>query len=374
MELHLTDDRQALVEGTRRFLDAEMPLHAVRTLAEHGDDFSEKYWQQGGQLGWTAMLAPEALGGGSLTDTPIADLALLAEEFGSHVAPGPLASCNAVIDALVRIGSPPQQQSIVDITGGTSIAVCAHAEPGAGWDGLPIDTRAQRSGSDYRISGVKHYVEAVSRAQHFLVTALTTGGTSQFIVHHDAPGLSVHPLESLDPSRRFGTVVFDSVSVPKESLVGIEGGAAESIARQLNLMIALQCAETVGAMGRVFDMTISWVQERYAFGRPIGSYQALKHRLADHKLWLEVAYASSVALSHAVATHDIEASALASAAKAQISESSLTLIQDSIQMFGGIGVTWEHDLHLYLRRATTNFALLGTPSQHRERLCALLEV
>ena len=156
--------------------------------------------------------------------------------------------------------------------------------------------------------------------------------------------------------------------------MGLEGDALNDIEHQLQLSLALQCAETVGAMSRVFDLTMSWVNDRYAFGRSIGSYQAIKHRLASHRLWLEVALAASGGVSLAVASQGSDAAALASAAKSQISDSSLDLVQDAIQLHGGIGLTWEHDLHLYLRRVTVNRALLGTPPQHRERLCTLLGV
>jgi alkylation response protein AidB-like acyl-CoA dehydrogenase len=135
--------------------------------------------------------------------------------------------------------------------------------------------------------------------------------------------------------------------------------------------VLVQSAETVGVMYHAFDMTMDWVNQRVAFGRVIGSYQALKHRLADHKLWLEASAGLVDGLAAALATDDPDTSRIASITKAHVGDTAVTIVQDAVQMHGGIGVTWEHDLHLYLRRATANRALYGSPIQHRERLCAL---
>jgi alkylation response protein AidB-like acyl-CoA dehydrogenase len=168
-------------------------------------------------------------------------------------------------------------------------------------------------------------------------------------------------------------VQLNGAQVPAAARVG-ETTADDAVDSQLCAAIAIQSAETVGLMSHVFDITIDWVGQRIAFGRPIGSYQALKHRLAEHRLWLEAAAGLVEGLTVALDSDDLEASQLASVTKAHVGAAAISLIQDAIQMHGGIGVTWEHDLHLYLRRATANHALYGTPAEHRERLCRLAGV
>jgi alkylation response protein AidB-like acyl-CoA dehydrogenase len=174
--------------------------------------------------------------------------------------------------------------------------------------------------------------------------------------------------------RRFGTTTFDRVTLPTSAVVGEIGGAAAQVERQLQLALVLQCAEIVGLLDRVFEFTLEYMHDRYAFGRPIASYQALKHRIADMLLWLESAKGTTDAAIAAVDERADDASRLASVAKSYVAEKAMTIIQECNQFHGGISQTWEHDLHLYLRRATVDRALYGTPEQHRERLCVLLGI
>ena len=204
-----------------------------------------------------------------------------------------------------------------------------------------------------------------------LVTARTEAGLAQFLVPRDTEGVTVRPLPQYDLGRLFADVEFAGVRLPADALLGEPGGADASIEYQYLLALSLQAAETAGLTERIFDLTVEYVQTRYAFGRPLASYQALKHRIADHKLWLEAALGVSTALAQALANGDADCGRLASAAKAHIGDQSLTIISDCAQLFGGIAMTFEHDLHLYLRRATANKFLYGSPAQHRERLCRL---
>jgi alkylation response protein AidB-like acyl-CoA dehydrogenase len=372
MDLQLSEEQVALVETTRKFLDRTMPSSEVHAMAADQRPLPRDYWEQAADLGWTSMLVPERLGGGSLSGKPVADLALAAEEIGAHAAPGPLGAVNAAVTGLARSGTPEQQEILPSVAMGSTILVWAHAESGASWDGQPVAVVADQHGDQYVLNGTKVGVECALDADYFVLPAGTAAGPTQFLVPADAPGLSRHPQHSLDPTRRFGRLELASVSLPASAIVGTDGGAAEDLSDELLVLLALQCADTVGATARAFELTMEWVRDRYAFGRPIGSYQALKHRLADHKLWLEVSLAASASLTAAVADKNPDAGRLASAAKAMVAETSVTIIQDCIQLFGGIGVTWDHDAHLFLRRATTNFGLAGTASQHRERLCALV--
>ena len=153
-------------------------------------------------------------------------------------------------------------------------------------------------------------------------------------------------------------------------MVGEVGGAADAVERQLEIALALQCAETAGAADRVFEFTVEYAQDRFAFGRPIASFQALKHRIADMLQWLEFSKAVSDGAARAIDRGDADAARLASVAKAYVGDRCLDVIDDCVQLNGGIGVTWEHDIHLYSRRAAVNRAVYGSPEQHKERVAA----
>jgi alkylation response protein AidB-like acyl-CoA dehydrogenase len=224
------------------------------------------------------------------------------------------------------------------------------------------------------LNGVKDRVDSGDQADYLLVVALTAEGLTQFLVPVTAPGVTVSRDQSLDLVRRFTRVRFEDVRVAAASVVGIPGEAAAAVARQLQVAVVLQCAEVAGAAGRVLEFTIQWAFDRYSFGRPLASYQALKHRFADMKLWLEASYATAAAAARAVQADGPEAAELASVAKAYIGERATDLVQDCVQLHGGIGVTWEHDIHLYLRRVTVDRVLWGTPSEHRRLIAGFLNV
>jgi alkylation response protein AidB-like acyl-CoA dehydrogenase len=179
-------------------------------------------------------------------------------------------------------------------------------------------------------------------------------------------------MDSLDLVRRFASVQLDAVRVPSDAVVGAVGSADAAVERQLQLAIVLQCAETVGAIDRVVAFTLEYVGDRYSFGRPLASYQALKHRVADMKMWLEACHGIATYAARAVQTAADDAGELASAAKSYIGDHATEIVQECVQLHGGIGITWEHDLHLYLRRVSVNRNLHGTPADHRERIAAIL--
>lgn len=370
MELELTEDQEFFQQTTRKFLAAECPLPTVRSLEAEPAGFAADYWKQGAALGWTSMLASEAHGGGSLSDHGLLDLVLVAEEMGRLVSPGPLVPCNVVAGTLSESGSAAQQAALLPgIVAGDLLVAWAHAEPGMG---LGIRLEAAASGDTLVLSGVKSPVEAGAQAQHLLVTAMAADGPVQVLVPADAPGVTITPLGGLDLVRRFAHVSFDGVEVPRSDVVGTPGGTPGDIERQLQVALVLQCAETVGAVDRVFEMTLEYVGDRYSFGRPLSSYQALKHRFADMKMWLEACHGTATAAARGVAERADNAGELVSVAKAYIGARATEIIQDCVQMHGGIGVTWEHDIHLYLRRATVNRNIYGTPIEHRERIATIL--
>jgi alkylation response protein AidB-like acyl-CoA dehydrogenase len=371
MRWELTADQEFFRETTARFLDDQVPVATLRALRDDPVGAPADYWRQGAELGWTSPLVGEELGGGSVSGDGLVDLSLIAYEFGRHAAPGPLTTTNVVAAALAAAGEA-HADTVAALISGESVASWAFGEPAPN-DRLGVVTVDVRvDGRDVVVSGVKRPVEAAADADVFLVTGRTGDGLTQVVVPANAPGVSVTPLTTVDLTRRAGTVSFDAVRLPARAVVGEVGGAADAVERQIQIAAVLCAAETTGAMQRAFDMTVEWAFERYSFGRPLASYQALKHRFADMKMWLEVSHAASDAAADAVGAGAADAAARSSAAKAYTGENGAELAHDCVQLHGGIGVTFEHDLHLYLRRITLNRALYGTPADHRQRLASIL--
>lgn len=364
MELELSEEQAFFAETTRRFLAAESPLTAHRALEHDPLGYDPAVWARGAELGWTSLLVPEEHGGGCFSEHGLADLVLVAEEMGRVVAPGPLVPVNVVAAAVAAHGSDEQRRQVLPgLLDGTRVAA---------WCG-PALVPASADTASFRLHGTLPLVEAAAQATHLLVGFTSSAGVGQALVPTDAPGVEVTPLDGLDLVRRFASVRFDDVAVSIADLVGPLGAPTEAaIERQLQLACVLQCAETVGAMDAVFALTVEYLGDRFSFGRPLSSYQALKHRVADQKMWLEASHGIATAAARAVAAGSPDAPDLVSAAKRWIGPRSTELVQDCVQLHGGIGVTWEHDLHLYLRRVTVNRATYGTPEQHAERIAARL--
>jgi alkylation response protein AidB-like acyl-CoA dehydrogenase len=374
VNLELTDDQEFFRETTRRFIESESPISTVRTLAESEHGFDRGWWHQAAELGWTAMFAAERVGGGSLSGRPLSDAVIIAEEIGRMVTPGPFLPVNVVSAALSRADNGAHDDVLGGLLSGEVVAAWAFAEQGNRWDASGVGATAEIDADAVVLSGKKRFVEAAACADEFLVVGRTGDGLTQVLVPARTPGVVVTPARSLDLTKRFGDVSLHQVRLPLTSVVGDVGAAAADVEHQLELALAIQTAETVGGLDRVFGSTLEYMGDRFAFGRPIASYQALKHRVADLLLALETAKGCVDAAVRAFDDAADSAAVEASVTKAYVGDVSMHLLQECMQFLGGISVTWEHDIHLYLRRATVNRAVLGTPEQHRERICALLNI
>ncbi len=368
----LSDDQEFFRETARRVIEAEVPISVVREWHDHPDGYPQSWWQAAAELGWTSLMVPESLGGGSISGRPIVDLTIVADEMGRGVTPGPFMPTNVVADTLGRSGSPDQQALLEGVVAGEVVLGWAFCEPGGDWTADSVSAAAVPSNGGYALTGTKVAVEAGAQAHHLLVTARTQDGLAQFLVSADAPGLTITPQESLDLGRRFAEVRLVGVPVDPEAMVGTPGAATEAdVERQRQVMTVLQCADNAGSAAKVLEFTVQYAFDRYSFGRPLASYQALKHRFADMKLWSEASQAAVDGAADALADGADEAR-MVSVAKSYVGDHSVELMQDCVQMHGGIGVTYEHDLHLYLRRATVNRGLFGTPGDHRVCLSEMM--
>lgn len=366
MLLRREPDQEFLRDTTARYLADRCSPSALRALRNDPAGYDAEIWRAGLELGWTALLVAEDHGGGSVSGRGLEDLSLIAHEFGAAAAPGPFHPAALVTGALSDVGG---HDALLDAAM-VGDALVSHAfTEAAGHNPLAgFTTRVAPTGSGVVVTGEKRPVEASTTATHFLVTGATGDGVSQVLVPADAPGVTVEPLQAVDLTRRFGRVRFDDVRLGRDAVLGELGGAEDAVARQLAVAQAVAVAESVGAMQTAFDMTIEWSFDRYSFGRPLASYQALKHRFADMATWLESSHAiADRAIADLQADRPI-AHRTASAAKAFVDHYGSELIHGCVQLHGGIGVTFEHDLHLSLRRHTVNRALYGTAADHRRRL------
>jgi alkylation response protein AidB-like acyl-CoA dehydrogenase len=371
--LELTDEQAMLREATQRFLERESPSSVVRALYETRDGFDRAWWRRAADLGWTSFFVPESHGGGSLSGRPVADATMVAEEIGRAVAPGPFLPVNVVAAALSWAGASAATGAVLrDLATGDAIATWALAEPGDRWDVHDLTTTARLVGDEVRLTGDKSYVEAAAAADHFLVTAVGETGLTQVLVPARAPGVTVTSGRSVDMTRRFGRVRLDDVRLPRDLALAGPAGAAHLVQRQLHLAMALQCAEMIGVAERTLETTLEYGRDRIAFGRPIVSFQALKHRIADMAVWLEGMKAVTAALVDAVDLDADDAHSLACAAKAYVGQHCVDIVDDCVQITGGLGVTWEHDIHLFNRRAVVDRAIFGTPERHRSHVASAL--
>lgn len=359
---NVTADQQLLQETTRRYLDAESTPTRLRDLAGTKAGFEAAYWKQGAQLGWTSLVVPEEAGGGSVSGNGAQDLSLIAYEFGTHAAPGPLIPVNVVAAAIGRWGTDDQRRVIVP--------PLLAGEATAAW--VRGDLTAEPDGSGFVLHGGAAPVEAGCEAEYFLVTANRGSQTLQFVATRDTPGLSISPLKGLDMTRRFARVDLEAVRLPAGDLLEIADGD-QAVAWLDDLAVVVQLAEMVGCMQWAFDTTLEWAFHRFSFGRPLASYQEIKHRFADMKMWLEASYAITATAARAVDEESADRRELVSAGKVYVGRNGPELMQDCVQLHGGIGVTFDHDLHMFLRRVTTNIPTYGSPTDHAIRIGGMLQ-
>jgi len=355
-----SDDQRALREVCRELLGTHSTSAQIRSVADSKTGHDSDLWKLTADLGWNALALPEDLGG---LGGAACDLAVVAEEFGRANQPSLLVQTLAVGWVLGRHASDePSVRPLLDgIAAGDVIASWASGEPG-GDDLVALD----ESRGSARVTGVREYVPDAQAATHVAVCVESAGGPRLAVVLLTGDGVSVTPMQTMDITRRYSRIHFDGTAVP----IGLvlPAGAAEDL---LQLGTVLQCAESSGVASRLLDMTVTYVEQRTQFGKPIGSFQAIKHRIADMLVEVEGCRVATREAAEALDSGSGVREAV-SVAKSWVGRGTSFVATHALQIHGGIGFSWEHDLHLYLRRAKVNELVLGSPSWHEDRLAGLL--
>ncbi len=375
MDFGLSDDQELLRDSARDFLSRECPPSVVRQTAESPAGVSEALDRKIAGMGWTGMLVPESHGGLGLGTL---EMAVLLGEFGRAAVPGAFFSSSVLAtSALAHAGNRDQKQEwLGELAAGRSTVTLALLEESDRLDPAGIRARATRLGSRYRLSGRKLFVPYAQSADLLLTACRTSGtdtaaGVTLFLVDRGAPGITIRPLEMMDRTRRVYEVELRNVNVERDQVLGRVGGAWPILAGVLDLAAVGLAADALGGSERVLEMAVAYTKSREQFGRPIGSFQAMKHMAAEMVADVEPARSLLWYAAHAQDALPREASRAASMAKASLCEIYARSSNRAVQMHGGIGFTWEHDLHFWFKRAKWNELAFGDPSFHRERVASL---
>ncbi len=380
MALILSEEQELLKNSAREFVKANFPVDQVRQLRDGNGDgdsalrYSRELWQQMAELGWAGIIFPEEYGGLGLG---YAELGVVLEELGRSLAAQPFLSTVLLAgNALLLGGSEDQkQQWLPQICSGKATLALAFQETGR-FSPWQVETRAQVSDDGFCLNGEKRFVLDGYGADQLLVLARTSGspgdkeGLSLFLLAPDTPGLSVTPLSLLD-SRNAALISFDNVQLGSAQLVGELGQAAVILEPVFDGASAGLNAELLGTLSEAFERTLEYLKTRKQFGALIGSFQALKHRAADMFCEREHAISLTLEALRALDEQRDDAALLVSAAKARTADVANLIGRESVQMFGGIGMTDEEDIGLYMKRARVAEMTLGDAHYHRQRFACL---
>lgn len=379
MDIGFTEEQELLRDTARKFLDSECDTKFVRRMMATEAAVTPEFWDKLAENGWLGITYPEEDGGSGLG---LVDLVVLMEEVGRAVMPGPFPATVLLGGAAIaEAGSPSQRHEFLPgIAAGEIKATLAATEPNARWDaaGITLAGREERGG--FTLSGTKLFVPDAHQADVLVVAARTSDGSamedgvSLFLVPKGTAGVAIRVLPSVDETRKLCAVTFDNVTVAATALLGDLNGGWPALARVTDRAAVALSAEMCGAAQRVLDMTVDYAKLRVAFGKPIGTYQGVKHKCADMLIEIENAKSLTYYAAWAVDEGEPDAAMAVSMAKAAASDAGRKVCAAGIQLHGGIGMTWEHDLQLYLKRSKASEIALGDATWHRERIARLLGV
>ncbi|HEX7166014.1 MAG TPA: acyl-CoA dehydrogenase family protein [Acidimicrobiales bacterium] len=365
MNFAFSEEQEELRKSVRKFLETKSAETEVRRLMETTEGYDPDVWNQmGQQLGLQGLAIPEEYGGSGYG---YVELIIIFEEMGRSLLAAPYFSTVALAaNALLAIGDDAaKKEYLPGIASGETIATLAFTEDNGRWDVDGIQLEATKSGDGYTLDGHKMFVLDGHVANLIIVAARTAGGISFFAVDGDASGLTRTPLATMDQTRKQARLEFAGTPA---RLIGTEGGGEQALVKTLDLAAVALAAEQVGGAQKCLEMSVEYAKVRVQFGRPIGSFQAIKHKCADMLLEVESAKSAAYYAGWAAADDSEELPVVASLAKAYCSEAYFHAAAENIQIHGGIGFTWEHPAHLYFKRAKSSELLLGDPAYHRELL------
>ena len=380
MDFGFSQEQELLRQTARTFLEKECPSTFVRRMMDDPAGTTDELWAKLAELGWLGLIYPETSGG---TGLGLVDLTVVLEEMGRVVMPGPFFSTVLLGGlAVALMGSAAQRDAwLPRIVDGRTRATLALLEDNPRWapEGVQLAAKPAKRGG-FALSGTKLFVPDGHEADLIVVAARTARatksdaahGVSLFLVPADAPGVSRTLLPTMDQTRKLAEVTLSRVTVGEDAILGPLHAGWPNVARVLDRATVALCAEMCGGAQRVLDMTTDYAKVRVAFGRPIGAYQAVKHTCADMLVAVENAKSITYYAAWAQDQEAPDASLAASMAKAYVSDAYRKVAGDGIQLHGGIGFTWEHDLHLYFKRAKSSEVTFGDATFHRERVAQLI--
>jgi acyl-CoA dehydrogenase len=377
MSLVLTEDQTMLARTAGAFMAEHSPVSRLRKLRDSGDErgYSLQVFGKMAELGWTAIPFAEADGGLGMG---LAEVVLVTEAMGRTLAPEPLIpSLLLAGQALARAGSAAQKQAwLAPAIAGEKVLALAHAEAGARFDLARVALRAERSPGGYGLSGEKLHVWGGHLADAYVVSARVRGapgeapGIALFLVPAAAKGVSSTRQSRVD-SQNAAVVRFDGVQVQDGDLIGAAGEGYAVLEDAVDRATVALCGEMLGGMSEAFDRTLAYLKERKQFGVAIGSFQALKHRAARMYIELELARSAVMAAARAIDAGGEGARPLVSVAKARVSDAYCLVANEAVQMHGGIGMTDEHEIGFFMKRARACEMTFGDAAFHRDRFAAL---
>ncbi len=365
MNFAFSEEQEELRRITRQFLESKSPESEVRRLMDTEEGYDEKVWgQMANELGLQSLIIPEEFGGQGFT---FVELTVVLEEMGRALLCAPyFSSCVLAANALIHSGDDAAKQAhLPGIASGETIATLAFTEPNGKWDENGIEATATKDGDAYKLSGTKMFVLDGAQANLLIVAAKTDAGTSLFAVDPAGSGVTRTNLATMDQTRKQAKIELDGAA---GTLIGTDGGGWATLERVLDLAAVALAAEQVGGAQKVLEEAVQYAKDRVQFGRPIGSFQAIKHKCADMLLEVESAKSAAYYAAWCAAEMNDELPSVASLAKAYCSEAYFHAAAENIQIHGGIGFTWEHPAHLYFKRAKSSELLFGDPTYHRELL------
>ncbi len=373
MDFAFNEEQRELRSTARGFLAERSGPEQVRRAMESELGYDPELWKQiASELGWTAVTIPEAYGGLGLG---YVELVALLEEMGGALLCAPFFSSVCLgANALLVLGSESQKHEYLPlIAEGETLATLACTGPGGTWDTDTLGVTSTQDGGAFVLDGRSRFVLDGHVADLLIVAARREGtrgsqGIGLFLVPATARGVSRHAVPTMDQTRRLAEVRLDGVQVPVSHQLGGEAEAGPALRRILDLAAIALSAEQVGGAQRCLDLAVDYAKQRVQFGRPIGSFQAIKHKCADVMVAVESARSACYYAGCVAAENGEELPSVASLAKAYCSDAYFRAAAECLQIHGGVGFTWEYDVHLYFKRARSSEVFLGDPAYHRERV------